>query len=200
MVKEGYDKEEVMQRLRAGVEKRLGFGLRTPADFSQAVAEIAAKTGRPISATTLMRIWGYVRDGGESYSPGLYSLSTLAIFLGYLDFGRFATDGPAYDDVQSEGYAGKCVAAESMPSGTSVVIEWEPDRRCVLKHLEGFRFEVVQAVNSRIQVGDIVECASFTQDAPLYCNNVWRGGKPLMTYMAGSRTGIRYRVVEDEAD
>lgn len=82
--------EEELQRLRNAIEWGIGYGLNTPYDFKQASEVIVEKTGRSISPTTLMRVWGYVRDGGANYCPSIYSLSTLAMFLGYLDFKDFA--------------------------------------------------------------------------------------------------------------
>jgi len=196
MAEDIHGKENTIQRLRDLTEKQSGYGFNTPADFKQAATVITAKTGRPISATTLMRIWGYVQDSGADYRPTYYSLSTLAIFLGYMDFKRFATQYEAHFDAQSEGYTGKSISTADIPVGTSVCLKWDPDRHCVLKRIEGACFEVTEALNCKIQVGDIVKCISFTQDAPLYCSGVWRDGQILMTsYVAGSKTGIRYRKV-----
>lgn len=83
-------KNEGLQTLRDAIERGMGYGLNTPCDFKQAAVAITQETGRSISSTTLMRIWGYVRDGGAGYHPSTYSLSTLAIFLGFLDFKDFA--------------------------------------------------------------------------------------------------------------
>lgn len=90
MKTEDTNKEDVLHVLRNAIERGVGYGLNTPYDFKQASAVIMAQTGRPISPTTLMRIWGYIRDGGENYHPSLYSLSTLAMFLGYFDIKDFA--------------------------------------------------------------------------------------------------------------
>lgn len=196
MAEDIHDKKDAIQKLRDLMEKQLGYGFNTPADFKHAAAVVTARTGRPISATTLMRIWGYVQDGGADYRPTYYSLSTLAIFLGHVDFRRFAAHDGEHAGIQSEGYSGSSIDVEDIPADTSVCIEWEPGRRCVLKHIGGPCFEVTEALNSKIVAGDIVECASFTQDAPFYCSRVWRNGQVLMTtYVAGSKTGIRYRML-----
>lgn len=173
MTEENNGKEDAIQRLRHLVEKRLGYGLNTLADFKHAAAEMAARTQRPISATTLMRMWGYVQDGGTDYRPTYYSLSTLALFLGYMDFKRFEMQSEGHADIQSEGYTGKSIDTGDLPAGTSVCVTWDPGRHCVLKRLDGHRFEVTEAVNSKILVGDIVECSSFTQEAP--CIAPWYG-------------------------
>lgn len=195
MTEENNSKEDVVRSLRNLVEKQMGYGFNTPADFKRAAAVVAAQTKRPISATTLMRIWGYVQDGRAEYTPSYYSLSTLAIFLGYMDFKRYAMRDGERDEAQSEGYTGKSIDTADIPAGSSIGIRWDPDRHCVLKRIEGNCFEVTEAVNCKIQVGDIVECSSFTQDAPLYCSKVWRNGEEPVTYVAGSKTGIRYQML-----
>lgn len=192
------DKREALQRLRDAVEHKMGYCLNTPTDFNNAAATVTDRTGRPISSTTLMRMWGYVQDGGANYTPSMFTLSTLAIYLGYMDFRQFRSQSKADKEVQSAGFAaGDSVAAEEIPVGTSVAVSWEPDRHCVLRHIRGLNFEVVRAENSKIRVGDIMECVSFTQNAPLCCRQVWRDDELVMSYMAGSKTGIRFRILED---
>lgn len=198
MAKASDDKKEALQRLRDAVEHKMGYCLNTPTDFNKAAATVSEKTGRPISSTTLMRMWGYVQDSGANYTPSVFTLSTLAIYLGYMDFRQFCSHGKACKDEQSKGFAtGNSITAEEIPVGTSVAISWEPDRHCVLRRTTGLLFDVIQAENCKIQTGDIVECVSFTQGAPLYCNRVWRDEQMVMTYMAGSKTGIRFQVMED---
>lgn len=93
---------EAIQRLCDTIEVKLGYGMNSPTEFRSAAESISVKTGRSISSTTLMRIWGYLRDTGANYTPTTYSLSTLAIFLGYLDFGRYSARGTNDDKFQAE--------------------------------------------------------------------------------------------------
>lgn len=197
MAKATDDKREALQRLRDAIEQKMGYRFNTPTDFNNAASTVSERTGRPISSTTLMRMWGYVQDSGADYCPSTFSLSTLGIFLGFMDFRQFVSSNKINKETQSEGYAGKSVAAEDIPVGTSVAVSWDPDRLCVLRRIRGLNFEVVRAENSKIRVGDIVECVSFTQTAPLFCNRVWRDDQMVMTYMAGSKTGIRFQIMED---
>lgn len=94
--------ETKIHRLCDEIEAKLGYGMNSPTEFRSAADGITIKTGRSISSTTLMRIWGYLRDTGENYTPTTYSLSTLAIFLGYLDFDRFALQSLNDGEFQAE--------------------------------------------------------------------------------------------------
>lgn len=92
---------EAIQRLCDTIEVKMGYGMSTPTDFKCAAEAVTARTGRPISATTMMRIWGYLRDTGANYRPTRYSLSTLALYLGYLDFDRFAAQSTKDGEAQA---------------------------------------------------------------------------------------------------
>lgn len=192
------DNKAALQKLRNAIEHKMGYCFNTPTDFNNAANTVTQQTGRPISSTTLMRIWGYVQDGRSDYTPSIYTLSTLAIFLGYMDFRQFNRQHLTDEEVQSESYTGKSIAAEDIPLGAFVSVNWEPDRHCVLKHIKESHFEVAQASNCKVLVGDIVECVSFTQEAPLYCSRVWRDDQHVMTYIAGSKTGIRFQIKDEQ--
>ena len=53
-------------------------------------------------------------------------------------------------------------------------------------------------MTSDLNAGDVVECASFTQNSPLYINRVIRAGESPMSYVAGSRSGIRFRLLQQK--
>lgn len=183
----------IIDSLKEAVEKQIGFSLVTPADFNSAEAEISKVARRPVSATTLMRVWDYVRDAGEDYSPGNYTLSTLAIYLGFNDFKDYLKRG---NESQSQGYNGEGIDAKEIPKGKELVIKWEPDRILRLKSLGDGRFEVTKSKNGTLQVGDIVECASFTQSAPLYCSRD-AGFRPIITELFEMGDEYQIGFVED---
>lgn len=182
--------DDILPIIRQEVERCAGHALLSPTDFQTTADEIVRAAKRPLSATTLMRIWGYVRDTGETYRPGNYTLSTIAIYLGYRDVEDFAKG--QLGEVQSQGYRGESVNAVDIEEGTCVELTWDPGRRCVWRKLRGTEFEVTEAENSTLHKGDRVECASLTQEAPLYCRRVRREGAEAFTYVAGSKTGVRF--------
>lgn len=193
------EKETEIQKglnlLRAEVEKAIGHAVKTPADFDF-LSDTLIKAGCSyVSATTLKRVWGYIHDAGPGYRPGNFTLRALCCFIGFSDFNSFLS-GHANLDTQSETYLGNYIESRKLPLGSYISLTWAPNRRCTLHHIKETLFEVTEALHSKIKEGDMVECGCFTQNAPAYFSRVFRDGSAPMTYVAGSRSGIRFQIHE----
>lgn len=189
---------EGIQALRKHVETYLDRRIVTPTDYDYLSLIISERVHKSVSATTLKRVWGYVRDN-EDYKPGRYTASALAELVGYRDYEDFVL---AYNDgeVQSARYSGDSMPATDFTCGERVELQWLPGRRCVLEYERDSIFRVLESHNSKLRVGDRVECAIFMQRAPLYFSRVSREGQADSTYIAGSRTGIRWQLIQPEEE
>ena len=97
------EKEEFIKGLMRQVEDTLHRTLTTPKDFDEACESIERRTHERLSRTTLMRMWGYVREPVE---PRQFTLSTLARFCGYIDWKNFVEQFSCNGDQQSNPLAG----------------------------------------------------------------------------------------------
>lgn len=190
------DSEEI-HRLRKEVEKYLDSSMSIPDDFAKASECIRIATGEYLSSTTLMRIWGYVRDTGANYSPSVFSLRVLCNLIGFRNMEEYLTSSAL---IQSKEYYGRYIESNTLPEGTDLEVSWSPNRRIRLRHLGSTLFEVLESENSRLKNGDKVECGCFTSKAPAYFNRVFRAGVMPFTYVAGSAYGITYKVVPKISD
>lgn len=181
--------------LRQEIEKFLVRPIRTPFDFTFLSQEIRQQTRYTASESTLKRVWGYITDKGEEYVPSNFTLNALAALIGFDSFESFISKTTAENEIQSEMYKGETISSVSLPMGAIVKLYWRPDRECSIRHIDGNRFIVIESLNSKLIKGDIVECGSFTQNTPLYFNRVDRQSEELMTYIAGSATGVRFEVI-----
>jgi len=194
------EKETEIQKglnlLRAEVEKAIGHAVKTPADFDF-LSDTLIKAGCGyVSPTTLKRVWGYIHDAGPGYRPGNFTLRALCCFIGFSDFNSFLS-GHANLDTQSETYLGNYIESRKLPLGSYISLTWAPNRHCTLHHIKETLFEVTEALHSKIKEGDMVECGCFTQNAPAYFSRVFRDGSAPMTYVAGSRSGIRFQILTE---
>ena len=82
-------KEEINALCQA-VEQAMGRRLQTPKDFDLLSERVYARTGEMVSRNTLRRVWGKL---DEERTPHRSTLSILARFIGYNDFGAFANSG-----------------------------------------------------------------------------------------------------------
>lgn len=181
--------------LRQEIEKFLVRPIRTPFDFTFLSQEIRQQTRYTASESTLKRVWGYITDKGEEYVPSNFTLNALAALIGFDSFESFISKTTVENEIQSEMYKGETISSVSLPTGAIVKLYWRPDRECSIRHIDGNRFIVIESLNSKLIKGDIVECGSFTQNTPLYFNRVDRQSEELMTYIAGSATGVRFEVI-----
>lgn len=188
-----------MAALRAEIERVANRRMLTPTDFDFLARCIRDSVHQNVSSTTLKRVWGYVHDGGANYVPGKYTLTVLSRFVGCLDMDDFISSLEASDKgkgrqetEESNRYFGETLWSNDIPIGAVVELRWAPNRFVAIRHLSGNRFVVECSENAKLRVGDEIECYTFTQNAPLYVGRIFSGNMPQSSYLAGSRTGVRY--------
>lgn len=188
-------KAATIEALRTELERFTNRRMVTPSDFDFLSKAIQSSTQRPVSPTTLKRVWGYIRDTGEDYSPGRFTLCSLARFIGYRDIEDFEYNRNENSTIQSDHYFGLTMGSTDIPKDAIIEVTWKPDRRIWMLHIEGSEFRIILSKNSKLCIDDIVECHSFTQNAPLYISRVVRENSLPTTYIAGSRSGVHYQII-----
>ncbi len=180
--------EEALKRLRSDVEQYIALTLASPADYTYLSDRLREEGLGYISPTTLKRVWGYIADKGEDYSPSNFTLRALCRLLGFSDWPEYCATASA---IQSKEFTGNYVETRFMPLDTEVSLMWHPNRKVRLRHMRPSLFEVIENENSRLKVGDTVECSCFTQHAPAFFR-VFRPDVAPLSYIAGSAQGIFY--------
>lgn len=181
--------EFMRERLKTVVEKAVGMSIQTPRDFEWLSEEVEKATGEHLSSSTLKRLWGYMKDAGE---PRRGTLDILARFLGYSSFETFCQDG---DDVSSLMVGKQTVNADLLGEGKQLQLAWPPNRRVIISHKGGACFEVLQAENTKLSVGDTFVCHLFIDHEPLYLSQLVHQGSQPMGYVAGKRNGVSVKIV-----
>lgn len=187
--------EEELERLKKEIENYISYPLTSPDAYERLAMTLKSSGCGYVSATTLKRVWGYVKDTRSDYSPSAYTLRSLCMLLGFKDMEEFSNSA---FPIQSKEYTGTFVESRLLPDEAEVTLYWQPNRKCVLRHITATLFEVVEVVNSRLRKNDMVECVCFTQHAPVYFNRVFRKGVDPMTYIAGTSSGITFVVNNPE--
>lgn len=179
---------DALKRLRNDVEQHIGRKLVSPADFVFLSDRLRQEGFGYVSSTTLKRVWGYITDKGNSYSPSNFTLRALCGLLGFMDWPEYCA---GISPLQSQEYTGDYVESRFMPLDTEISLVWQPNRKVRLRHIRPSLFEVIENENSRLRVGDTVECSCFTQRAPAFFR-VFRPDVAPVSYIAGSAQGIFY--------
>ena len=177
---------EIVQ-LRLDIEKAVDRQMCTPLDFEWLQVEIENKLHEHLSSTTLKRLWGYVSGADTTRRTTLCILSQ---FLGYKDWEDYLLGLSLRSDVESQVFVGEGVHVVDLEVGDKVMVSWQPNRRAVLRYEGKSWFEVIEAENAKIHVGDRCTCAFFIKGQPMYLDELVQNGEEAVSYVAGSRGGL----------
>lgn len=176
--------------LRQAVESKVKFRVSTPRDF-ELLSEIIGESGAGmVSASTLKRIWGYVKD-----TPGRHT-STLDVLARFVGFSGGSAEFMCHCDKNSESESGfhisRVLMADTLSPGMRVRLTWAPDREMILRCIGRCTFEVEKAINTKLRPGSRVSCSQFVEGKPLNLDvAVGRGCRHLI-YEAGRLHGITW--------
>lgn len=170
------------------VEDSVGFQLRTSHDFEQLHDHMQQRIAEAVGVSTLKRIWGYI-DGYNSVRPS--TLDVICRFVGYPDWNTFVADYCGEEDRQtSHRIITSTLASSDIATGSLVALEWNPNRRLVIKHLKNGYYEVVEAHNTKLSVNDSFQCDRFLLGHPLYVNTCVHAGQSPTSFVMGKQGGL----------
>lgn len=182
------DNNQNIALLRQEVERSANHRVKTSTDFAVLAGMIQERVRDTVATSTLKRIWGYV-DGYASTRES--TLDILARFIGFPDYETFVSDFCEQEGVQSSHYVlGETIWSKDLAVSDLVEVRWNPNRRCVFRHLGDSRFEVVESQNSKLKPGDTFRCDRFTFLEPLYLYNVIHNGVEQELFVAGNKGGL----------
>lgn len=187
------NEKECLEQLKVLVEKTLGKKLVTPKDYDFLSEHIFSRLHIMISATTIKRLWGYLK---ENTSPRLATLDVLSRFVGYRDWNEFCQSVGNCDAIQSDIIMSRSLNVGQLKKGNKVLVTWLPDRKCVFEFCGGNDFKVLSAENSKIKAGATFRCSFFIEGEPLFLDHLIQSGMPSTSYVAGKINGIRFELVE----
>ena len=125
-----------------------------------------------------------------------HTLDVLARFVGYKGYEDFCAQTERLDEVQSGIKTEEKITTEGLRRGQRLIITWRPDRKIVVRLLGNSQFEIIEAENTKLSVGDTFRCHLMIQHEPLYLDEVVHQGQPAMVYVAGQKDGVVIEVCE----
>ena len=174
--------------LKREVERSANHRVQTSTDFAVLSGMIQERVGETVATSTLKRIWGYV-DGYASTRETI--LNILSRFIGFPDYETFVSDFCEQDSVQSSHYVlGETIWSKELAVPALVEVQWNPNRRCLFRHLGDGHFEVAETQNTKLKPGDTFQCERFTFLQPLYIHDVVHDGVQRDMFVAGNKGGL----------
>ena len=187
------DKEkQLIALLIADVERLMGRGLKSPNDF-QRLIDLLPKDEK-LSVSTLKRLWQYVPNEHKAREATLDILSKLLKYKNWQDYCM------AHANTQESDFLTGINTQRDIACGAVVMLKWEPDRECMIKKMESGRFGVVEAKNTKLQVGDEFYTAWLEKGKPLLATQFIRNDLPQPDYIAGRRNGLTSIIIYNAPD
>ncbi len=87
------------------------------------------------------------------------------------------------------------ITSNQLAKGAIIKLTWHPNRICVVRHNGIGNFEVIDAENTKLVVGDRFNCNLFINHEPLYIDNLIHCGEKPIVYVAGRKDGIIFEVI-----
>jgi len=171
----------IIQLLRT----KSGITLDETSHCTQLVRSIEESTHEHLGVNTMKRLLGFISD---ERSPRLSTLNVLAHYLGFESWHQLvetADEGNSEFDVQVDE-----LRSRDLYENQHVFISYLPNRELTLVYLGDERFEVVNSLNSKLHVGDIVTISHFILHYPLIVSQVIRDDHTLGNFTAGKLSGL----------
>lgn len=181
------------QRLITDIETAMKRRLTTPRDFELLHDRIFARLNENLSATTLMRLWGYI---DEPVTPRRSTLNILARFLGYRDFDDYSAKSAKADKESDPVMSRRVNVASDLRPGDCLLLTWLPDRECHMEYLGHLNFRVTDSLNTRLQPGDTFQCGIIIENEPLYLDNLRQNRFEAPAYVCGKKNGVRFELLK----
>jgi hypothetical protein len=166
--------EKALEELRNRIKSAAGFNNKalSPHDFKELQLSIRVKVqNSSITDKTLKRFFGYDRTNDNSLVR-LYTLDVLSQYVGFENWNAFLEHFKLLSGEGSGDFTGDKICSNDLNIGEIIHIEWNPNRKSLLKYLGNLSFEIIETENSKWQVGDTFSCKHFILGKPLYVDNL----------------------------
>ena len=176
--------------LRKKIEGVFGKPIITHNDFVVLASVIRETTRKPISETTLERVWNYSTRGYDNISH--YTLNLLSEYVGSYDWKNFCNELKKENVSDSDMFDDPVLFSKDLQAGTRIKLGWMPDRVCLIKYLGNNRFIAEECHNATMKEGDTFSCLEFRMNHPAVMTDFQSADSNVKgeTYVAGIKEGI----------
>lgn len=171
--------------IRERIEQKFGQEVRYSKDCEVLANEISNNTTKKISASTVKRLFGMAKGIDE---PRLYTMDTLAVYLGYKNYDELLIEFKAANSSEFE--IVEEIRVNTLDTNVKLLLHYEPNRRLKLRYIGESKFELLEVVNSKLKKNDLLVVEHIVRNYPLFLSNVIREEKNLGSYTAAKISGV----------
>ena len=160
--------DKALEELRNRIRSAAGLNDKalSPHDFKELQRSIIIKVqNSTITDKTLKRFFGYDHTDDNSLVR-LYTLDVLSQYVGFENWNVFLEHFRLLSGEGSGNFVGEEICSNDLNIGEMLHIEWNPNRKSLLKYLGYLRFEIIETENSKWQAGDSFSCHCMLTTLP----------------------------------
>lgn len=176
-----------IEELKLLIEQKYSKALSTTTDYEEFSIYLKQKMDKNISASTLKRIYGYVKD---DHKPRAVTLDILAQYIGHKSYKDFTTWLKTSSKYNSSFFMADQLISSDLTNGTEITIGWSPNRLLHLRYLGESTYEIIASENSKLKVGDQFVTGCFIKEQPLFLPYIERNGERTTPFVAGRNGGL----------
>ena len=182
------EKNVALEALVELTNNNLGYIPSSPSEFNELCLLIQKKTGRPISLSSIKRIWGYVSYDGF---PSVTTLNNLAKYNGFRDWESFLISHSSKRDDENSGFIEETlVNTDTLKPGDKLFLKWYVGKSCELECISHMTFRINASCNIKLLAGDIVTIHTLCVGHPIYVSDIRRGDQVMPAYIGAKKGGI----------
>jgi hypothetical protein len=170
--------------IRQKIEEKFGHQLRYSKQCDALAAHIQEVCKMAISASTLCRLLGFVKNSAQ---PREYSLDILAAYIGHHSWGHLLRTLEKGGEETEKIIAS--LRPEQVRKGQTVLLAYEPGKKIELKK-EGTAFLVVTSNEKKLLPNDTVTFQVIELHYPLTLTNLFREGNGLGRLQLATVSGV----------
>jgi hypothetical protein len=175
--------------IRLLLEQKYGRRIRYHKDCDGLALAIKSLVGEPVSASTLKRFFGFIKNAG---SPSLYTLDIISRFLDQPDWDslqkKISEDNELFFSDSSQDF----LRSKEIMNGSEIELGCSENQKIVLHCMGNCMFRVLECMEFSLVKNDMLEIYMFGVSFPLFVHSIKREDKILGPYMAFRKNGIGY--------
>lgn len=179
------------------IERKCGFKVSTPADFTRLSSLIYDEMHEYISDTTLKRVFGYI-EGWQNPRPSIWNL--LCRYAGFVNEEDFLVgNGVKPEAISGEISSGKILVSEMEP-GTRFAINWYPNHSIHIEYIGNNEFKILEKEGTSLKQGGFFKCTVMVDGDSLILSDYYpteqlrNEDAPGILYEIGREGGIEITI------
>ncbi len=169
------------------VEEKFGQAVRYPKDCEALAARISDACKQQISASTIKRLYGFVK-GIEQ--PRLYTLDVISNYLGHSSWENLLMS------LNKQNRPSRATIEHLLPAqlkkGSVLEIGYEPNRMITIRYEGKNCFNIIHSTEKKLLQNDVITIQSADLHYPLLVSEIKRGEKNIGQCTLGSISGVTF--------